>query len=82
MTNHGTLPLRDKVAVVTGGGRGIGLAISRRLAEMGAHTILCGRSQATLDSAAQEIRSAGGQCEAMVGDVADLSSVETIAARV
>ncbi|HET7183728.1 MAG TPA: SDR family oxidoreductase [Terriglobales bacterium] len=82
MTDHGTLLLRDQIAVVTGGGRGIGLAISMRLAEMGANTILCGRSQATLDSASQQIRSAGGQCEAMVCDVADLSSVETLAARV
>jgi 3-oxoacyl-[acyl-carrier protein] reductase len=82
MMNDGTKPLHDKVAVVTGGGRGIGHAIAARLAEMGATTVICGRSQQTLDAAAQQIRSAGGQCEAMVCDVAQLASVEALAARV
>jgi 3-oxoacyl-[acyl-carrier protein] reductase len=79
--NDGTKPLHDKVAVVTGGGRGIGYAIAARLAEMGATTVICGRSQQTLDAAAQQIRSAGGQCEAIVCDVAQLASVEALAAR-
>jgi 3-oxoacyl-[acyl-carrier protein] reductase len=82
MRNDGTNPLHDKVAVVTGGGRGIGHAIAARLAEMGATTVICGRSQPTLDAAAQRIRSAGGQCEAIVCDVAQLASVEALAARV
>jgi 3-oxoacyl-[acyl-carrier protein] reductase len=79
--NDGTKPLHDKVAVVTGGGRGIGYAIAARLAEMGATTVICGRSQQTLDAAARQIRSAGGQCEAIVCDVAQLASVEALAAR-
>ncbi|MGB9104622.1 MAG: SDR family NAD(P)-dependent oxidoreductase [Terriglobales bacterium] len=79
--NDTTKPLHDKVAVVTGGGRGIGYAISARLAEMGATTVICGRSQQTLDAAAQQIRSAGRECEAIVCDVAQLASVEGLAAR-
>ena len=75
-------PLHSKVAVVTGGGRGIGNAIAARLAEMGATAVICGRSQATLDAAAQRIRSAGGRCQAMACDVAQLASVEALAARV
>lgn len=82
MMNDSTNPLHDKVAVVTGGGRGIGHAIAARLAEMGATTVICGRSQPTLDAAARQIRSAGGQCEAIVCDVAQLASVEALAARV
>jgi len=74
--------LRDKVAVVSGGGRGIGYAISMRLAELGATTVICGRSQQTLDNAAQKIRSAGAHCEAVACDVADLSAVEALAGRV
>jgi 3-oxoacyl-[acyl-carrier protein] reductase len=82
MMSDGTNPLRDKVAVVTGGGRGIGHAIAARLAEMGATTVICGRSQQTLDAAAQQIRSAGGNCETTVCDVAQIASVEALAARV
>ncbi len=75
-------PLRDKVAVITGGGRGIGYAISMRLAELGASTVICGRSQQTLDKAAEQIRSTGTRCEAVSCDVADLSSVKALATRV
>ncbi len=82
MANQGTQPLIGKVAVVTGGGRGIGQAIAARLAGMGATTVICGRSQATLTEAAEKISSAGGQCEAVVCDVSHLRSVEALAARV
>jgi len=80
MTN--ARPLQDKIAVVTGGGRGIGHAISMRLAAMGATTVICGRSQQNLDTAAQEIRANGGQCESFTCDVGQLSSVEALAGRV
>lgn len=73
--------LRDKVAVITGGGRGIGYAISTRLAELGATTVICGRSQETLERAAEQIRAGGARCEAVSCDVSDLTSVEALAGR-
>lgn len=62
--------LSGKVAVVTGGGRGIGRAIARGLALYGASVVVCGRTQATLDAVAGEL---GGT--AVVADVADEAGV-------
>ena len=50
------LPLDGQVAVITGAGRGIGRAIALTLAELGAHTILCGRSREALEETAAAIR--------------------------
>ena len=47
--------LAGRVAMVTGGGRGIGLAIARSLAEDGASVVVSGRDAGRLDAAAKEI---------------------------
>lgn len=62
--------LSGKVAVVTGGGRGIGRAIARGLAAHGAKLVVCGRTQATLDAVAGEL---GGT--AVATDVAEEADV-------
>src|ERR1700686_937235 len=49
-------PLAGQVAIITGAGRGIGQAISVRLAELGAHTVLCGGSRTGLDQTSDAIR--------------------------
>jgi 3-oxoacyl-[acyl-carrier protein] reductase len=74
--------LNGRTALVTGGGRGIGAAIALKLAGLGATTIVCGRTLARLQHTAGQIRSAGGQSEAMACDVADWHSVATLAERV
>jgi NAD(P)-dependent dehydrogenase (short-subunit alcohol dehydrogenase family) len=74
--------LNGKTALITGGGRGIGAAIALRLASLGATTIVCGRTLARLQHTAGQIRSAGGQSEALACDVADWNSVAALAERV
>lgn len=68
-----------KVAVVTGGGRGIGAAIARRLAEIGANLVICGRTTEPLEKTAAEIRASGGSCSTERCDVSDLEAVERMA---
>jgi NAD(P)-dependent dehydrogenase (short-subunit alcohol dehydrogenase family) len=70
------------VAVVTGGGRGIGAGISARLAGLGAMVVLCGRTRAPLEATASAIRQAGGRCDAAECDVSRLESVEALAKHV
>ncbi len=74
--------LSGQVALVTGGGHGIGAGIARRVAQLGAATVICGRNRASLDDAAAAIRNDGGQCEPIECDVSDLRSVESLATRV
>jgi NAD(P)-dependent dehydrogenase (short-subunit alcohol dehydrogenase family) len=66
--------LEGKVAVVTGGSRGIGKAIARRLAEEGADVVISARTAETLESSAKEIAGATGRRVEPVP--ADLSTLE------
>jgi NAD(P)-dependent dehydrogenase (short-subunit alcohol dehydrogenase family) len=74
--------LLHKIAVVTGGGRGIGAGIARKLAQLGASVVVCGRERSRLEDTCGEIRSAGAQCEAMACDVSDWSAVAALAGRI
>jgi 3-oxoacyl-[acyl-carrier protein] reductase len=66
--------LSGKVALVTGGGHGIGAAIAGKLAGMGAGTVICGRNRARLEQTAREL-----PCECLVCDVSDWNSVVALA---
>lgn len=66
--------LRNKRALVTGAGRGIGLAIAKAYAETGACVTLCARNAAEIDQAVQDITRAGGQAEALICDVTDIAA--------
>jgi len=82
VTKSDTYPLTGQVAVVTGAGRGIGAAIASKLAQMGAHVVLCGRSRAPLEATAAAIVGSGAKAEVSECDVMDLPSVEAVAAHV
>lgn len=75
-------PLAGQVAVVTGAGRGIGAAITRQLAALGATTVLCGRTKSTLDETARTIAELGGKTEVIPCDVTVLHQLEYAATRV
>jgi NAD(P)-dependent dehydrogenase (short-subunit alcohol dehydrogenase family) len=68
--------LDGRRAVVTGAGRGIGLASAAALAEAGADVTLIARSIGEIETAAAEIRKAGGSASAVQLDVADLGAVQ------
>jgi NAD(P)-dependent dehydrogenase (short-subunit alcohol dehydrogenase family) len=72
-------PLAGQTAVVTGAGRGIGAAIARKLASLGARVALCGRTRTALETTAKAIAEAAGKSEVVPCDVSDLQSVERAA---
>ncbi len=68
-----------RVAVVTGGGRGIGRAIAVRLAKEGANVAISYRSNdAAAEETAESVRAAGAKCELFKGDVASSEDVESL----
>jgi NAD(P)-dependent dehydrogenase (short-subunit alcohol dehydrogenase family) len=75
-------PLAGQVSVITGAGRGIGAAIARQLAALGATAVLLGRTKSTLDATARAIVDAGGKTEVIPCDVTVLHQLEYAAARV
>ena len=80
---HDALSLADQVAVITGGARGIGLAVARLLASHGADLVIGARSdqQRADDVAAQIQAEFGVKVCAVVGDVSQSSAAEALARR-
>lgn len=68
--------LRERVAVVTGAGRGIGLEIARALGEAGATVVIAEINEANGKKAARQLTEMGHRCEFVALDVTDSSAVE------
>jgi NAD(P)-dependent dehydrogenase (short-subunit alcohol dehydrogenase family) len=67
--------LRGRRVLITGGSRGLGLALAREMAAQGARVIICGRDPASLERAAAMLANAGAEVLAISADVTDPASV-------
>ena len=74
MSHHDLL--KNQVAIVTGSGRGIGLAIAKKLASSGATAVITDISQEFADSGTKEITGSGLKAHATICNVTDVSSIE------
>jgi NAD(P)-dependent dehydrogenase (short-subunit alcohol dehydrogenase family) len=72
--------LKDKVALLTGGGSGITQRMAERFAEHGAKVLLVGRKQDKLDGAASSIQAAGGTAGTFAADVRDYAAMQAAVA--
>ena len=71
--------LSGKIALITGGSSGLGLATAKRFAAEGAHVFITGRRQPELDNAVKEI---GGSVTAVRGDVSNLADLDRLIATI
>ena len=79
MAQGPSFDLAGRVAVITGASRGIGAAIARCYAGMGAAVVLSSRKQAALDEVAASIRADGGSALAVAAHTGDMNAVSTLA---
>lgn len=70
--------LQGEVALVTGGGTGIGKEIARTLGRHGARIVISSRRQEVLDAACEELRAEGIECLAVAADVREPDAVERV----
>ena len=75
------MKLQDNVAIITGGGRGIGRAIALRFAEEGAKVVIADIEADRADSVVAEILGAGGDAMSVVTDVSNLEQLDEMVAK-
>jgi NAD(P)-dependent dehydrogenase (short-subunit alcohol dehydrogenase family) len=74
--------LEGKVAVITGGSSGIGLATAQRFVEEGAYVFITGRRQSELDAAVKQIGKNNNNVTGVQGDVSNLADLDRLYATV
>ena len=67
-----------RVALITGGGTGIGRATARELAATGADVVICGRREGPLNETVEAVKAAGGRCVAIPADVREPEQVQRV----
>jgi 3-oxoacyl-[acyl-carrier protein] reductase len=75
------MKLKDKIAIVTGGGKGMGKEFSLAFAREGAHVVVCARNVSELEKVASEIKAMGRRSLSLSMDVTNESSVEAAVKR-
>ena len=76
------MKLKDKVALITGGGSGIGEAAALRMAREGAKVAVLGRTKEKLDDTVKRVEEAGGEALAVTGDVSKYADMERVVSEV
>jgi NAD(P)-dependent dehydrogenase (short-subunit alcohol dehydrogenase family) len=69
---------RGRVAIITGGSRGLGLALARQLAAKGVKLVICSRTPAQLEAARQELAQSGAEVLTVLCDVTDKTQVRRL----
>jgi NAD(P)-dependent dehydrogenase (short-subunit alcohol dehydrogenase family) len=75
------MKLKDRIAIVTGGGTGIGKAIGLALANEGAVVVVAARNLSRLEQAVKNIESRGGKAKAILADISDHEQVKRLIAQ-
>ncbi|PWB83518.1 MAG: oxidoreductase [Methylocystaceae bacterium] len=73
-----TLPLSNRLALVTGASRGIGRAVALELARQGAHVIALARTQGALEFLDDDIRAIGGEATLVPADLTDFDAIDRL----
>ena len=74
--------LKGRIVLITGGSRGLGLALARRMAVEGARVIICGRDPESLERAAASLADTGAEILAIPADVTDAGAVADMMAAI
>jgi 3-oxoacyl-[acyl-carrier protein] reductase len=77
-----TNSLVGQIAIVTGGSRGIGFAISKGLASLGSQVLIVGQNQANVNNAVNSLSQFGGSVKGFVADVSKITEIEQIATEI
>jgi NAD(P)-dependent dehydrogenase (short-subunit alcohol dehydrogenase family) len=73
-----SLPLANRIALVTGASRGIGRAVALQLAREGAHVVALARTQGALEELDDEIRAIGGEATLAPCDLKDFDALDRL----